>query len=221
MHRAHRLPDKNRLGKQNDAEPSSYVKEGFCIMTNELQEPFTEPQSQNNFNEGNIVSTKPKKTHKLLWVTLSIVFGVLCLCSVICIAAFALGVGKTALEKEPIESVLDSYMSYMTAKDVDKAYALFSPRARRQLPISIFQEMIEGNNYIIFEGYQSLTAKNINMGTAANTNPDMPQGTVAKVTGTIMYKGGIQGTFNAILEKVDDIWMLDGMYVTVPPSKIK
>jgi hypothetical protein len=41
------------------------------------------------------------------------------------------------------------------------------------------------------------------------------------VTGTIVFEGEIQGSFNGVLEKVDDEWMIDGMYVTVPPSKIK
>jgi hypothetical protein len=134
---------------------------------------------------------------------------------------FGASMFKVYTEKAPVESVLDAYMRHMANKDADSAYALFSPRAQRQIPISEVQEMLEGNNYFLFEGYQSLSMTNLNISAAANTNPDLPQGTVAEVTGVITYEGDIQGSFNGVLEKVGDEWMIDGIYVTVPPSKIK
>ena len=81
--------------------------------------------------------------------------------------------------------------------------------------------MLEGNNYFLFEGYQSLEVGNLNISATANANPDLPQGTVATVTGAITFEGDIQGTFNGVLEKVDDQWMIDSIYVTVRPNKIK
>jgi hypothetical protein len=107
----------------------------------------------------------------------------------------------------------------MVAKDFESSYALFSPRMKRQIPIAKIQAMIEGNNYVLFEGYKSLSVEQLNINAVANTNPDLPQGTVAKVTGKIIYEGGIEGSFNATLEKVDGKWKLDGMYITVPPNK--
>lgn len=124
-------------------------------------------------------------------------------------------------EKAPIVLVLDPYMRAMTNQDPDIAYVLFSPRAQRQIPISDLQEMLEGNNYFLFEGYQSLSVTNINISAVANTNPDTPQGTVAKVNGVISNEGDIQSTYNGIQEKVGDEWILDGIHVTVPLTKIE
>lgn len=37
----------------------------------------------------------------------------------------------------------------------------------------------------------------------------------------VSFQDGTQGTFNGTLEKVDDLWRIDGIYVQVPPSKFK
>jgi hypothetical protein len=193
-------------------------------MTDELQQSSTEHQQENTPVSSDVISSLPQKSNKNLWVIVGIAIAVLCCCSIICIVAIGLGVvggSKVAAEKAPIESVLDSYMKYMAAKDFESAYALFSPRAQRQFPISKIKELLDGNNYMVFEGYQSLSVNNLNISAAANTNPNIPQGTVAKVTGTVTYEGGIQGTFNGTLEKVNEKWQIDGIFVNVPPSKFK
>jgi hypothetical protein len=164
---------------------------------------------------------QPKKSKKKTWVIVGIVLGVLLLCSIVCVAVFGTGMYKIYKEKAPVESVLDTYMQHMEDKDAESAYALFSPRAQRQVPVSDVQEMLEGNNYILFEGYRSLSVSNLNISAALNTNPDLPQGTVVIVTGVIQFEGGIQGSFNGTLEQVDGNWMIDAMYITVPPDKMK
>ena len=164
-------------------------------------------------------SSQPKKSNKKTWMIIGIVAAILLLCSIICIALFGTGMYKVYKEKAPVESVLDTYMQRMLDKDAESSFALFSPRAQRQMSISQLQEMFEGNNYLLYEGYQSLSISNIYISVAANTNPDLPQGTVAEVDGIIMYEGDIQGSFNGVLEKVDDEWMLFSITVTVPPDK--
>jgi hypothetical protein len=165
------------------------------------------------------ISSQPKKSNKKTWMIIGIVAAILLLCSIICIALFGAGMYKVYKEKAPVESVLDTYMQRMLDKDAESSFALFSPRAQRQMSISQLQEMFEGNNYLLYEGYQSLSISNIYISAAANTNPDLPQGTVAEVDGIIMYEGDIQGSFNGVLEKVDDEWMLYNITVTVPPEK--
>ena len=146
---------------------------------------------------------------------------VVCGCVVLCVGLVAYN-GLTAFqEREPIQAVMESFMQHMEAKDVKSAYALFSPRAQRQIPIAEIEKMNTGNNYILFKGYRSLKITNINISSSANTNPDIPQGIVAKLAGTIQYSGSIQGSFTSTLEKVDDQWMIDAIYVTVPPDKFK
>ena len=190
-------------------------------MTDELQQA----SSQQEIPPASQVSTpspaQPQKSNKNIWIIIGIALIALCLCSIACVAIFGASMYKVYTEKAPVESVLNDYMRYMANKDAESAYALFSPRAQRQIPISKVQEMLEGNNYLLFEGFQSLSVSNLNISAIANTNPNLPQGTVAKVTGVINFEGGIQGSFNGTLEKVDGKWMIDGFYVTVPPDKIK
>jgi hypothetical protein len=198
---------------------SELVKDGFQSMTYDLQQPLPEPN--NPPVSPVVISPPPKKSRKNLWIILGIAVSLLCFGSIICVSVIAFGAGKVAAEKAPVEAILDSYMNYMAAKDPERAYALFSPRAQRQIPISEIQEWIEGNNYILFEGYQSLSVQNLNINFAINTNPDVPQGTVAEVTGIISYEHGIQGTFNGILEKVEGNWQIDGIFVNIPPDKFQ
>jgi hypothetical protein len=37
----------------------------------------------------------------------------------------------------------------------------------------------------------------------------------------ITFEGNIQGSFNGVLEKVGNQWMMDGMHISVPPGKFK
>jgi hypothetical protein len=190
-------------------------------MTDELQ---PESSQQGNAPEAQVsvpLSAQPPKSNKKLWMIVTIVVIALCLCLVAFVALFGTSLYKVSKEKSPVESVLDDYMEYMVNKDAESAYALFSPRIQRQFPISKIQDLLDGNNYILFEGYQNLSVSNLNISKMANTNPDAPQGTVAKVTGAINFEGGIQGSFNGTLEKVDGVWMIDGIFITVPPEKIK
>jgi hypothetical protein len=79
---------------------------------------------------------------------------------------------------------------------------------------------LTGNNYVLFEGYESMMLTNLNLNAAFNTNPDLPQGTVAKAAGIVTYEGGIKGQVTATLEEEDGTWRLHQINVTVPPSKL-
>jgi hypothetical protein len=48
----------------------------------------------------------------------------------------------------------------------------------------------------------------------------MPQGTAATVSGTVEYASSFMGAFQAVLEKEGDEWMLDSIFVNVPPAKL-
>ncbi len=204
------------------------AEDGIHNMGDNFQPPAQETHSEIPPMAPQAALQPTPKPNKNLWIIAVAAAGLLCMCSVACLAAIGLGAAGVAggivavfAERAPVEAVLDAYMQAMAAKDVTVAYALFSPRAQRQIPISKFQEMVEGKNYGLFEGYRSLSVQNLNIGAFVNTNPDVPQGTVAKVTGDITYEGMIQGTFNAVLEKNQGVWKLDAMSVMVPPDKIK
>ncbi len=192
-------------------------------MTDELQKPLVESVSkgENSVVEPTPVSPIPKKSNKNLWIIAGITLAFICICSIICLVLFGTSVGKVMVERAPVEAVLDTFMKDMEAKDVESAYSLFSPRVQRQIPIDDVQEMIEGNNYVLFEGYQSLSVQNLNLTAAVNTNPDLPQGTVANVNGFIQYSDGVTGNFTATLEKVDGKWMIHFINIVVPPDKFQ
>ena len=190
-------------------------------MTEELKQKSIQQEVLSNLQVSVPPPVQPQKSNKKVWLLGGAAVLVLCLCTIACFAIFGASMYKIYTEKAPVEAVLHDYMRYMANKDAESAYALFSHRAQRQIPISEIQKLLEGNNYIVFEGYLSLSVSNLNISAVANANPNTPQGTVAKVSGVINFEGGITGSFNGTLEKVDGTWMIDGMYIVVPPEKIK
>lgn len=189
-------------------------------MIDEANGEFHQTEIENQVVQQDPNPITTKKSNKTLRIILVTVAAVLCLCSAVCAVVFALGIGKAMVEKEPVEAVLDSYMDAMTAKDADRAYKLFSPRAQKQVDKLKLTEAIEGKNYILFEGYQGITADRLNLGAYANSNANLPQGTVANVNGTVLYEGGIRGNFTAVLEKVDGQWMIHSININVPLEKL-
>lgn len=190
-------------------------------MVNELQHQNAEQPSEiPQINPENQLS-QPNKSNKKLWIILGIAAVVICIGSMVCVGLVVNTFNKVSEEQGPIESVLDTFMTNMAAKDTESAYALFSPRAQQQTTLDNIEEAITGNNYFLFDGYQSLTGQNLYISTAANTNPDLPQGIVAEVEGIISYDDGFTGQFSAVLEKVDGTWRIYKMNVTVPPNKFQ
>lgn len=59
----------------------------------------------------NVISPQLQKNSRILWVVIGVAIGLVCCCSVICLVAFAFGVGviaNTATEVTPTESVSPS-----------------------------------------------------------------------------------------------------------------
>jgi hypothetical protein len=154
-----------------------------------------------------------------LLIIISVVAIAICACGGI--AAFTIGRGILGItaEQTAMTPVLDQFMRAMVARDVTAAYALFSARAQRQTPIADLTALDTGANYVLFEGYQSLTIDSTNITNSVNTSPDQPQGQVATISGTITYANTITGSFRATLEKEAGTWRLDAINITVPPSK--
>ena len=162
-------------------------------MTDELPQSAPETQQENLPVSSNIVSPHPSKSNKKNWILSGIATSILCCFSIICFMVVKLGIfipnmvgvdkfaTEFATEKEPIESVLHSYMKYMVAKDAESAYALISPQAQKQIKISKIQDILS-NNYVLFEGYQSLSVYSINTGAFVNTNPDASQGIITSTS---------------------------------------
>lgn len=143
----------------------------------------------------------------------------LMLCVVLCAATLTSSFVTAVTQKGHIEAVLDQFMTAMVNKDAERACTLFSNRAKRQMSCAEIASWLEGNDYVLFEGYESLHVKTLSVGPAHSTDPEQPQGTVARVSGGVNYAGGYEGGFQAILEKEDGEWKLDNIRVNAPSGK--
>jgi flagellar basal body-associated protein FliL len=186
------------------------------MSENPVQEPTQENASISTPTDTILLEPQKsnRKTRKIV-VIISII-GVIIIA---CIAIYGFLMYKAYIEKAPVEVVLNSYMQHMENKDTESAYALFSPRAQRQVPISALEGMLEGNYSYIFDDYQSLSVTNINFKLSKNSDPNVPQGSVATVNGTIDFEDNSQGSFDGVLEQVNGQWMIDGIHVSAPPKQ--
>ncbi len=144
---------------------------------------------------------KPGRQNKNLRIVLgAVILGLFCLCSVVGIARFVSRMKSEMEERTAVISVLDSYMQYMMAKDIESAHALFPSQAKLRVPKSKLEERIEGTKYIAFQGYQSLSILGIRA--VADMDTDSQYGIAAKmVTAQVMYRDDSQGILGAVLEK--------------------
>ncbi|NIV36418.1 MAG: hypothetical protein GWN58_45370, partial [Anaerolineae bacterium] len=150
-------------------------------------------------DEGSSAAAKKSRRKTVVVVAIAAALG-LCLC--VCVVAggwsMLTGIIRGALERDDVTAVIDEFMQAMEMKDADAAYALFSTRAQRQMPQSGLEEGLGGNNYVLFEGYESVELTHFAINAAFSTNPDAPQGTVAQVSGTVAYQGEIRGSLTAV-----------------------
>ncbi|GJM39958.1 MAG: hypothetical protein DHS20C20_02400 [Ardenticatenaceae bacterium] len=190
-------------------------------MDDETIQSGDEFQSQSNAEAFEQPFQQPEKPKRSVKFYVGIVAATICACLTIGGALVAIGLNRVSSETAPVEAVLDEFMAAMDEKNSEGAYAVFSQRVRRQMSKTQLEEMIQGNNFVLFEGYQSLAVNNLKILAVSNTNPDVAQGTVAEVTGAISYRGDFTGQFDATLEKAGEEWFLHGINITVPPDKLQ
>ena len=188
------------------------------MMSDNLPEPTVPAPPPNSPASQAPIAPPPRRSKKLLWLLLALCL-LCCLSMLLCIGIGGAGFAQILVEKAPIAKVLDAFMQDMLARDVEAAYALFSLRSQRLTPRADLEDMLQGNNYLLFEGYRSLSVDQINLTASLTTNPDAPQGNVAHVSGTVTYRNGFTGSFTAVLEKVEGVWMLYRIDILVPPDK--
>lgn len=162
-------------------------------------------------------STAPQTKSKAPWIILLVVLGgvvlVPCICGGVLLGLAGRGISMAVTERANVEQVVNAYLQRMEDKDVAGAYALFSPTAKKTIPQSEVQKLVEGPNYGIFSDFQRASVSNIQIQAT-------PRRTVANLQGTVTYDGGVTGTFRGVVGREGDAWMIDGMHVTVPPSKL-
>jgi hypothetical protein len=182
--------------------------------------------------KGSSVTTPPipaKKSNRNVSILSGVLIGWASSCAgiscvgLLCVGVFGLIFGgmvvKDYKESPKVESVMNGFMSAMDDKNTSKAYTFFSTRSKRTTPLADIEKLLEGNNNALFEGFRSATITSFYVTTASNADPDMPQGQVAELEGTISYAGGFTRDFTAVLELEEGEWRIFEIYVTVPPNK--
>ncbi len=184
-----------------------------------MEQGYDRPSGKFTEFVGQETPTPPSKRtmnwKKLFFGLLGIIF--------LCICLFAIVISRARMviiEQEPfIQRVITEFMEAGERKDVDAAYAMFSPRAQKITPREQITTFIQGKTHVLFEDFESITITKLVISKTANIDPNAPQGTVATVEGVVHYQGGVEGNFRAILEKVDDEWRIYGINITIPPEK--
>jgi hypothetical protein len=182
-------------------------------------EPFQPEQASPPLTEVEPASMTPRKRQNKQILIAGVLVAGLFLCVMLCVVVGGIGMIKASLERDDVERVVDEFMHAMAKGDTDAAYALFSTRAKRTVSRSKLDKLLQGTNFALFDGYTSAQIAKINLSRAFQTNPDLPQGTVAEVNGTITYEGGYIGRFEAVLEQEHKEWRLFVINVTIPPDK--
>ena len=145
----------------------------------------------------------------------------LCLCLLGGVWIFRSITTGVLAQRGELAKVLDVLIQRLADRDIEKAYDCFSSRAKRTFQMTDLENMIRGSNYALVDGYLSLEIQNLNIGKVVNANPDIHQGAVARVNGILKYENDFTGSFQAVLEKEDGIWKVDGIQINVPPAKVE
>jgi hypothetical protein len=163
-----------------------------------------------------------KKSNRNVFIILvgALLVSLCCIGAIVGVAGLiGTGVFKVITEKPKVEFVIDEYMRAMADQDAKNAYTLFSTRAHRNISLADIEKFVSGNNYRVFEGYESIAMADFNLTLTSDPDPTMPQGLVAEVSGMISYADGFTGDFSAVLEKEGDEWRLYGINVNAPADK--
>ena len=85
-------------------------------MVDDTKQPIQEQSPENLASV-----TQTKKPRRSIWLILGVIAGVVLLCLAIVITNVIISSKKTAVEEAAITSILDNYMKYMVARDVENA----------------------------------------------------------------------------------------------------
>ena len=179
----------------------------------------TTPEIQTNIPQQTPPAPK-KHSDKIVWI---IIICGLCLgCVLLAGVIFLVSRGATDLGKTSKEAslVIEEFIRHMESKEFDDAYDLFSPRGKKAFTVSDLEKLTEGNNFELYKDFDSILVTNFKATKAFNTNPDLPQGDVLTLDGTVIYSNDYSGTFWATLEKVDGEWKIYSIGINIPPNKV-
>jgi hypothetical protein len=164
---------------------------------------------------------KPRSNRRTWWIIGIAAAVFLTLGTTVCCIAVLVPSFSAFADMDEVVAALDTFMSRMVAKDVDSAYDMVSSGGRSSITRADLEELIDGGNYALFDGYQSLEVSGFNVRSGANANPAAPQGSWVEVNGTVHYVNGYTGSFNAIVQQENGEWLIHSFFVNIPPDKME
>ncbi len=123
------------------------------------------------------------------------------------------------LSRPQAEAILHEFMSAMVKKETDRAVVLFSDRAG--VTTAELKKLVQGNNYVLFDGYRDVIVTTIYGPPAFSNQPWGYAGGVWTVEATVNFEGDFTGTIKAFMEYDGAAWRLYGINVIPSTDKIK
>lgn len=121
-----------------------------------------------------------------------------------------------AADKASIQELIDQFLQYLSARDVQKAYDLFSTDAKKNTPKSVLEKMVSENYAVLFLGYQTSEITSIEINSGLDLSKEAPENRVAKVTGLLHYEGGATGKFDAYFDRENKSWRIYTINLNIP-----
>lgn len=166
-----------------------------------------------------------KPIKKSPWKLIGIIAGLIVLLTCICETGAAVYFTKKMvnnhLEQPEVLAVIDHFMYLMKYNNAEDAYNLFSARQQKITSLQDIEEMLDGDNYLMFEGYWELNLIEFEISIQKSYNLDWPQGTVAYVFCEVLYQKENLQLLEAILEKQDGEWKLADIFVYPPSDNLR
>jgi len=176
-----------------------------------MNSDFSSQQPSNPF-QSPPSAAPPKRRNSLVWGIGIGCLACMCLCGGPLVLLTGFGVYQAVSQRDDVEQVIDASLADIAAQRPDEALARTSKRAIEHEFIT--RETLEKlADNPAFQGYQSARVTNINVSATYNSDPKVPQGTVANVSGTVEYDDGGKGTFQSTLEKENGEWRLFSLRV--------
>ena len=122
----------------------------------------------------------------------------------------------TAADKASIQKLVDQFLRDLSARDVQKAYDLFSTEAKKNTPRTKLENLIAENYSVLFSGYQKSEITSIEINSGLDLSRNALENRVAKVAGILSYEGGSTGKFDAYFDREDNSWRIYTINLNVP-----
>lgn len=154
------------------------------------------------------------RSNKQIWIRISAV--ILIGFSLYIVLYMTNRVQNVESDQEKISLIIDELMSALVARDIDRAYEMFSPQARSDELRTSLMAMNDEVNYAVLDSYDRIEMIHLEIGPVLTSEFG---GTLARADGIIHYTNGYTGEFSAELLPDGEGWDVVWFHPKVPPAK--